>query len=439
MTVFTRPKDRKPKYTDPTWEYNPSEQNFPGQGVTGGITGGIPQLSDYPELENPQIYDVWTGQQMADWWAQQGNQGNWWDQYQSILNPEGVEDFDYGVYSGTPVAQVWSYKDTPEEYNIKKVYPEAYQLHQLRTESPQDWWREQGYDYQDIAESQPYRGLQGLIEQWQSPEQTQTDIEGAGGYAAQALGFGSRQEMTDALSSLNQRLTQIDFSGELSEDQKRALALDVQNVRRENMMMIEAIAAEGRHAAAFYKADELSSQIADIYIQGKLKYMESNLLRSQVEFDAYQRQYESMVSLGAEGAEQYLDMLYNNRAQALQGYATEISALVTQNAQYIDLYKQHVNQVYQSIMADIGFDEHTMEMAQEAYEQYVTPYLDQFTMKLQSHEAWLAGEQLEESGGLDLGGALMGAGTGAAIGTSIAGTIGAIIGAIGGGLIGLFT
>jgi hypothetical protein len=44
---------------------------------------------------------------MADWWQQSGQQGNWWDQYANILNPEGQADFDYGVYNATPVAQMY--------------------------------------------------------------------------------------------------------------------------------------------------------------------------------------------------------------------------------------------------------------------------------------------------------------------------------------------
>jgi len=406
--------------------------------VTPGESN-VPTLGDFPELQNPMIYDTWTGQQVADWWTAQGNEGNWWDAYADILNPEGIEDFDYSIYSGAPVAQMSHYQDTPDQYEISKVYPEAYQLYRLRSENPEDWWEQQGYDYQDIEQSEPYQGMEGLIQQWLSPEQQTQDISGAGGYAAQALGFGSQGEMTDALSSLNQRLSEVDFSGELSEDQRRALSLDVQNVRQENMMMLEAIAAEGRHAAAFYKADELSSQVADMYIQGKLKYMEANLIRSQVEFDAMQRQYESMVTMGMQGAEQYLSNLYNNRAQALQGYATQISSLVAQNAQYIGLYEQHVNQVYQSIMADMGFDEHMMNQNQEAYEAYVSPYLDQFQLELDQYNAWLAGQQLEESGGLNLSGALAGAGTGAAIGSAVAPGIGTIVGALLGGLLGLFT
>ena len=358
----------------------------------------VPSTEDYPTLQNPKISEPWTGQQVSDWWIQQANEGNWWDQYANILNPEGQENFDYSVYNATPVAQMSYFQDTPDQYSLDKIYPEAYQLHQLRTENPEDWWGQEGYDYQDIGQSQPYQGLEGLINQWQNPDQQAQDIAGAGGYAAQALGFGSQQEMTDSLSRLNQRLNEIDFSGELTEDQQRGLTSDVQMVREENKMILESMQAEGRSSAAFYKADELSSQVADMYIQGKLKYMEGNLLRSQVEFDALNSQYQGMVQSGMQGSEQYLTNLYNNRIGALQGYATEMTSLVNQNAQYIDLYKSHVQQVYQSIMTDMGYDEHTMNMAQEFYEAYMAPALDQFEMDLASYNAYLAGQEAEDSG-----------------------------------------
>jgi len=354
-----------------------------------------PQWEDYAPPER--TYETWTGQQLADWWAQTGQEGNWWDQYASILNPEGQADFDYGVYAGTPLAQM--YKEGEGDWQVGKVYPEAYNLYRLRTENPQEWWAQQGYNYQDLEQSQPYQGLTSLIQQWQDPNRMQQDIGAGGQYAAQALGFGTQQEMTDALSGLNQRLTQIDFSGQLTEDQRIALSNDVRMVREENMKMMEALQASGRHSAAFYKADEISSQIADMYVQGKLKYMEGNLLRSQVEFQALQGRYEGMVAAGTRAAGQYADMLVNNRMGALQGYAQQLDTLAQQNSQYIDLYKQHSQQMYNSIMADMGFDAHTMEMAAEAYEAYVTPALDKFEMDLQSYNAWLAGQTLEEDGG----------------------------------------
>jgi len=47
----------------------------------------------------------------------------------------------------------------------------------------------------------------------------------------------------------------------------------------------------------------------------------------------------------------------------------------------------------------MGFDEHQMNMNQEAYEAYMTPALDQFQMDLLSYEAYLAGEEAKDDGG----------------------------------------
>lgn len=344
----------------------------------------------FPE-EAKRTYETWTGQQMADWWSAQGGQGNWYDPYASTLNPEGTENFDWSVYNTSPVAQV--YKNAEGAYNVEKVYPEAYNLYRLRTENPQDWWQQQGYNYQDIGQSEPYQGMTGLLNMWQNPEYQNFLGEQGGEYAAKNLGFESSGAYRDTLSNLQQRLDSIDYSGQMSEDQRIALANDVQQTRQESMMMLEAMRASGRTAASLYKADEISGQIGDMYIQGRLKFMEANLARAQVETSALMGRYESLAQQGLAGAEQYLQQAQNYAGMALQGYATQLSSLVQQNSQYIDLYSQHAQQVYNSIMADMGFDEHAMNMAQESYEQYMAPFLDDFQMQLAEYEMWLAEQE----------------------------------------------
>lgn len=271
-------------------------------------------------------------------------------------------------------------------WEIGKIYPEAHSLYELRTQTPQDWFQQQGYNYQDISQSEPYQGLSGLLEQWQNPDFLNQQLGAANEYGAQNLGFESAGAYQDTLGNLQSKLDQIDFSGQLSEDQRIALSYDIQQVRQESMMMLEAMQASGRSSAALYKADEISSQIGDMYIQGKLKYMEANLARAQMEFSAISGRYESLTTQGLAQSNQYLEEANRQLLGSLQGYAMQLSTLAQQNSDYVDLYKQHADQVYQSIMADMGFDAHTLSMDQERWEQSMAAYLQRFEMQLASFQ-----------------------------------------------------
>lgn len=352
-------------------------------------------------------YEVMTGQQFSDWLAGQGGDpNNWWAGYEDILNPGGEEGFDYNIYNNLPIAMMK--KDAAGNYTLSKMFPETYSLYKLRTETPNQWWAQQGYNYQDISESEPYQNLGTLAQLWGSQGDMDQQMGYAGDYAARSLGFENAGAYQSKMADLQSKLDQVDFSGALNPEQERALALDIQGVREESQLMVEALAASGRSAQAFYKMDEVSRAIADVAVQGKLAYMNNNLARSQLEFNALSGRYEQLATQGYAGAEQYLQKLQEQRATTLGIYASQISALVDDNNRYVELYKVHADQVYKSIMADMGYDEHLMSQMQEAWEQSIAPWLQEYETYLSGYATEMGVELQEASNKASSGGLLTG-------------------------------
>ena len=91
-----------------------------------------------------------------------------------------------------------------------------------------------------------------------------------------------------------------------------------------------------------------------------------------------------------EAAGQYLGELQNQRLMTMQGYMTQMNAVIAADEQYLNIYSQSIENVYNHFMMEMGLEEHDMNMASEWYAQNVVPYYDQLNALIQLMNAQTA-------------------------------------------------
>jgi len=171
---------------------------------------------------------------------------------------------------------------------------------------------------------------------------------------------------------------------------------DIQQLREETKLALEALGASGRGIQAFTKADEISSQIGNVQLQYELKKMELNVARKQAEYDAANKQYEYMVDTGQMSVDKYTAVVYQQVGMQLQNYATEIGMIESANRQYLQDYQMelnsftaHIEAMYQSILMPLQIDSMLYDNMAKAYEAMLAPYyrtMEQTALRLQQEQ-----------------------------------------------------
>jgi len=156
---------------------------------------------------------------------------------------------------------------------------------------------------------------------------------------------------------------------------------DIQQLRGETKLALEALGASGRGIQAFTKADEISSQIGNVQLQYELKKMELNVARKQAEYDAANKQYEYMVDTGQMSIDKYTAVVYQQCGMQLQNYATEIGMIESANRQYLQDYQAelssfvaHTEAMYQAILLPLQIDQQLYDNMSKAYEAMMAPW-----------------------------------------------------------------
>ena len=215
--------------------------------------------------------------------------------------------------------------------------------------------------YQDVAGSTAWGGLQDLMGRVGSEDWVNQMTTGGLGRAEQVMGlqpgtYGERagglaQMMSGGIGGM-QGLTEQE-----TQAYDRQKMQDIQQLREETKLALEALGASGRGIEAFTKADQISSQIGNVQLQYELKKMELNVARKQAEYDAANKQYEYMVETGQMSVDKYTAVVYQQVGMQLQNYATEIGMIESANRQYLQDYQMelnsftaHVEAMYQSIL-----------------------------------------------------------------------------------------
>lgn len=396
-----------------------------------------------------------------------------------------------GTYASTPVVSGYEELDpktgewafTPET----SLYNNAQLLQELEsTEAPQsfDEWLggKQEYDdqgnltsgpefFEDIFSTEEYKGITDIIDDTQDLDD---ELAGADEAAAARLGFFERDADGNILTDPETGEPIVDveaYQNSIAADREqldlgvleqpglygtdyeytfnRATARTVQSTIQANRQLIESLGMQSS-AAAYMKMAEVSNQIANINVQAQMVFAENDLLQRQAEYDALFDRFNATSGIATAERDMYMSALMENRATALQAYATQIGAMFEQNASVIEQFgadltavQTHVDLTYKQLMADIGYDEHLMEMNSEKHEQYMAPYYEEIEAALTALEVGMGLAEINQADQDDISAAwtdagalaLTGAGTGASIGVGVGGPVGALVG----GAIGLFT
>jgi hypothetical protein len=237
----------------------------------------------------------------------------------------------------------------------------------------------------DLQSSAPFAGIQGLINLWTDPTTTQTDMDAAMAQFEQQMGMAPGGMAT----IMDQMLTQLGtgeggqqgLSQQYNDTWNQETGLEMQRQRDDFQLMLEALKAQGRSVAGFQAMDNIALSMASYQNQRDMTLLNANMARQETEYAALWGRWDSLFNMGQMTTQQYLDNINQNRVNALQGYAQEISTLVQQNqltlAQYsadLQAAETHANIAYQSIMADMGVTESAISSMQGYYEMYMAPY-----------------------------------------------------------------
>ena len=354
--------------------------------------------TDIPTLPPPREYQSLTGSQLAGIYGE-----NWWEapelaQFTGGLTGGAVDFSDWGAYGGIPVIR--GYYDENGTWVPESIVPGAYDLYQSQPQSPEEITQDlTGMGWTPLTESQPYQDLSSMIAQMQSPEYQQNVAQQTQDYISNFLGTDWQTKTTEldqAIARKFAEIEQMEMYGQMSPEAERQLARDIQSVRSENMELADALAGGGRGMSIWGVLDSMQGQILDATTQARFAYSTNYLAKKELEYNALNDRYKFMVGAGMEAAGQYLGEIQNQRLMTMQGYMTQMNATISANEQYMNIYQNSINQVYQHFMMELGLDEHEMNAASEAYAQYMTPYWEKLDILLAEQNLELLAEQVAE-------------------------------------------
>jgi hypothetical protein len=276
-------------------------------------------------------------------------------------------------------------------------------------------------DLIDLTTSAPMAGIQGLIDIWNDPNTAIADRDAAVAQFASEMGM-STDELTAMLNGmLNQSDLGVQGQTGLTEEYQdaynRQTALELQDMKNNYKMMIEAMSAQGRDVAGFTAMDTIANEMSTYQLTRDIELMNMDMAAKQAEFDANLQTWQTLYEQKEMTAQQLIDNIQTNRMNALTGYAQEMAALVSQNQLTLEAYSAdleatslHAEIVYKSIMADMGVAESMMSQLADSYEMYMAPYyaeLERWSLQQQVDQADQAGWNTLAAGMMTAGGLML--------------------------------
>jgi len=325
-------------------------------------------------------------------------------------NTSGTPDtiaFEYEYDTKGRITRIWrtvnGVKDATPYADYTSVWGQLDNASGMQANTFEDWMKKNGYTYQTVADSPEYQGLQGLIAQLQSTETSTGDQDASDLQAGKSLGFtGTNEEILAEYRSYkggtingqedwfsNQAQNGFEGYAGLGEtDQanyERMVRNQAQSSEQEAQRALDQVlsgATGNSTQRALMLSNEYTKTIQDAQLQSSVELATLNYDRRLAEFQADYTDYQTRLSMGQTTATQVLEELQNNRYQALQGYATDINAILTQDQQYLTMYgqelervQQAVDQIYKGIELELNtIDEAISTKVQEAFDQYWADY-----------------------------------------------------------------
>lgn len=221
-------------------------------------------------------------------------------------------------------------------------------------------------------------------------------------------------------------------------------------------MLDNALGSSNSRAKYLMQADQYMTQIRDQDLQQRLAISQEDAARREQEYQATLQTWGAMYQAGQMGKEQFLANVRQNRSLEMQTISAEISTILQENQQYLQMYgadlqafELYSQNLINSITTEMGMDTQLLDMTSELYAQAMAPYYTQLAewqsqMEVysaqqtqqqidmaQQQQDW-AQQQAETSTAVTVFGGILSF-VGTILGAVLGGPIGAIIGgAIGG-------
>lgn len=321
----------------------------------------IPQITDYVQWEYKTVWNPDTG--VPETWRRKAgyNYG---------------KPMPAGAWEKDPTAKDWT-----DTYGEIKGMPGEMEKRGLS--SFNDWMTSQEYTMGDTGNQMS--ALETLRTQLMNGP-TDEDYGAGWDRAAQGLGV-TGDELTAMLGNLtNQMAGGISGQEGLSADEmalrERAKRSALKETEQYTSKMLDnVLASSGSRGRYLSQGDEALQAISDQQLKYDLSIQQEDADRRQQEYEAKSKTWAAMWQAGQMTQQQFLENIRQDRSLALQTTATEISAIMQKNQQYLQMYgadlqafELYANTVFNSINAEMGLDQHVLDMTSELYNQALAPY-----------------------------------------------------------------
>jgi len=249
-----------------------------------------------------------------------------------------------------------------------------------------EWMADQGntlgeYDNQ-------MTGIQGIID-------TLTDTEGLmdGGYenAARMLGLDDAAQLEDMMGTLTNSLVGEDamdnFQGLSDEEMDLRRRENQSNIRimedRAMSFVQDSLAESGMTARMLMAADEATMAINNAQIQQDAQLALEDSQLAIANFQSQKEVWANMLQTQQIGVSQYVTTVFDGANAAMQGYVTQMNAIMQQNQEYFNQYaadfqatQTQITNTFNAIGIEMGLTQAEIATAAELYGQKLAPHLD---------------------------------------------------------------
>ena len=231
-------------------------------------------------------------------------------------------------------------------------------------------------------------GIQGIIDNL-------TDTEGLmdGGYenAARMLGLDDAAQLEDMMGTLTNSLVGEDamdnFQGLSDEEMDLRRRENQSNIRimedRAMSFVQDSLAESGMTARMLMAADEATMAINNAQIQQDAQLALEDSQLAIANFQSQKEVWANMLQTQQIGVSQYVTTVFDGANAAMQGYVTQMNAIVQQNRDYFNQYaadfqatQTQITNTFNAIGIEMGLTQAEIATAAELYAQDLAPYLD---------------------------------------------------------------
>lgn len=316
---------------------------------------------------------------------------------------EALQDIDFQGIAEDARDSAYSTYGIEFDEEGNRITPTASALNTQAQEMSEDlptfteWLAEQGIELGDTEGVQA--GLEGLIDQLEAGP-TDEDYDAAMAHAARLMGL-SREEAESIMGDLTNQMTEgiAGVEGMSPEEEALRRRQNQSNIRmaeqRAQRLVQDSLADTGSTARMLQTADEATMQINNMQLQQDAMLAQEQFERQFAQFESQKQTWQTMLQTNQIGSQQYIQNMQNSMGIAIQGYATQIDAIMAQNETYLNQYgadfqalQTQVENLYTAAQVQMGVDQAAIDAMTSLYESAIAPFMD-------SIEAMIASGELE--------------------------------------------